>query len=244
MKKVSLKNKSLLPIKGIQKTTLVDYPGKIATTIFFAGCNFKCPYCHNVALVKDPDSLPTIPDEEVLAYLESRRKYIDGVCITGGEPTLYKDLPKFLSELKKIGYSVKLDTNGTNPRMLKELIDSRSVDFIALDIKGPKENYAEVAAAQVDMNNIEESISLLKQSGVKYEFRTTVLPRFFKHDDVVKIGQWLQGAEKYCLQQFEKRGGTLDPHMGKETAYSLKELEGMAQGLRKYIKNVEVRGGY
>jgi len=242
VKKVSLKSKLALPIKGIQKTTLVDYPGKIASTIFLAGCNFRCPYCHNVPLLKDTEVLPDIPEAELLLLLKERKKYIDGVCITGGEPTLYPELPELIKKIKALGYQVKLDTNGSNPKMLKELIKKKLIDHIAMDIKGSEDNYAESAGAEVDLERIRESVELIKQGGVKYEFRTTVLPRFFKKEDAVKIGRWLAGADKYCLQQFEKKGGVLDPQLMNEQVYSGRELHELAEILKQTIKEVEIRG--
>ncbi|MBU0580656.1 MAG: anaerobic ribonucleoside-triphosphate reductase activating protein, partial [Candidatus Margulisbacteria bacterium] len=218
----------MLPIKGVQKTTLIDYPGKVASTIFIAGCNFKCPYCHNMVLVKDTEQLPTIPEDEIFNFLSERQEFIDGVCITGGEPTLYQELPDFIKKIKALGLKVKLDTNGTNPEMLQKLIDSKLLDYIAMDLKGYPDNYALVVSAPVDLSKIEQSVELVKKGAVKYEFRTTILPRFFKLEDVDKIGPWLEGAESFYIQQFEKHGGTLDPHLEKESIYSKPELEAIA----------------
>jgi pyruvate formate lyase activating enzyme len=231
----------VLPLKGIQKTTLIDYPGKIASTIFLGGCNFRCPFCHNVSLVNDPDHLPTIQEEELLKYLEGRKKYIDGICITGGEPLLYPELLPFLKKLKDLGYSVKVDTNGTNSSLLQRSLAEHLVDHVAMDIKSSRERYAEAAGGPVDLTEIDKSISLLKEGLVAYEFRTTVVPRLFGQADVPGIGEWLKGAGSYYLQLFEKSAPMLDAAFQEEVVYSKQQLEVFAEELRKYVKKVEIR---
>ncbi len=234
-------NSLVLPLKGIQKTTLIDYPGVIASTIFLGGCNFRCPYCHNPTLVTGAGALPDISVEEMLAYVAGRKNLIDGICITGGEPTLFDELPDFIRKLKIIGYKVKLDTNGARPEMLEKLLNEGLLDFVAMDIKAPRERYAEAAGCPVDLALIDRSIELLKAGKVPYELRSTIVPRFFKETDIEPLGLWLQGATCYYLQRFEKTVPLLDPKFADEPSYLLKDLERFAVILRKYIKQVAVR---
>ncbi len=231
----------MLPIKGIQKTTLIDYPGVIASTIFIGGCNFRCPFCHNVSLVNDIDALPTIPEVDMIEYVRERKKYIDGICITGGEPLLYPELKGFVQVIKDAGYLVKLDTNGTNPQLLEDMMDLDLLDYIAMDIKAPKAQYAAAAGVPVDISLIEKSVELIKQGRVPYEFRTTVVPRLFPKQEVPSVGEWLKGSDRYYLQQFSKQAELLDSAFREEVVYSKKDLEDMAEQLRAYIKKVEIR---
>ncbi len=228
-------------IKGIQKTTLIDYPDNIAATIFVGRCNFRCPYCYNKDLVLDWEKLPTIKEEEVLDFLKERKKYLDGVVICGGEPTIYEDLPEFIKKIKKIGLKVKLDTNGSNPTMLKELIEKGLVDYIAADIKAPLEKYELAAGTKVDKEKIRESVELIKRGKVMYEFRTTVLPEFFSKKDAKEIGEWLNGAKSYYLQQFRATENCIDPSFRNKKGYSLKELEELRDLIKNYFGVCEIR---
>ena len=198
-------------IGGLQKITLIDYPGKIATTVFLANCNFRCPWCYSGELVL-PEKIkkqPKILKKDFFSFLKTRTGLLEGVVVCGGEPTVNKDLPEFVQEIKKLGYSVKLDTNGSNPKMLKNLIDKKLIDYIAMDVKAPKEKYEKVIGRKVNVRDIEKSVSILlalpgqfeeKEAG--YEFRTTMVPGLVEKKDVLKIARWLSGAEKYYLQNF------------------------------------------
>ncbi len=229
-----------VPIKGVQKLSAIDYPGKTCAIVFLADCNFRCPYCHNPDLIKKPGSLPDISEEEVLDFLKTRKKWLDGLCITGGEPSLHKDLPDFIGRVKKEGFLVKLDTNGSNPGMIEQLVKDGLVDYISMDIKAPLDRYEEVTRAKVRKEDIQRSVDIIMNSGVEYEFRTTVLPRLFGRGDMEKIGQWLKGAEGFFIQGF-RPGVTLDRAFRKESTFSPEELDEMAVIAGRYFKKVGVR---
>jgi pyruvate formate lyase activating enzyme len=226
-------------IKGLQKQTLIDYPDKIACTIFTFGCNFRCGFCHNPELVVD-DGRPEIKEEEILDFLEKRKGFLDAICITGGEPTLNKDLPNFIRKIKEIGYFIKLDTNGTNPNMLKELIAKNLIDYIAMDIKAPLEKYDAVTNSKVKKEDIEKSVELIKKFP-NYEFRTTVVPGLFNEEDALKIGKWLKGSKKFYIQQF--RGiKTLDKNFVNKKSFSKGELEKFCNIMKPFFEKCEIRG--
>ncbi len=234
-------------IKGIQKTTLVDYPGKIAATIFTSGCNFRCSFCHNVSLVdeKTGQALPNISEPELLEYLAGRTKQLDGICVSGGEPTLHADLPDFIKKIKALGYSIKLDTNGTNPAMLEQLLNEKLLDYIAMDIKGPLELYPKIintALTDEMKTKIKQSIALIINSGVAHEFRTTVLPVYYAEKDIENMGCLIRGADNYYLQQFKKNAELLDPQFKEADCYSPKALANLAEKFLPYVKKVKVRG--
>jgi len=225
-------------IRGLQKTTLIDYPKKVACTIFLFGCNFRCFYCHNPELVID-DGTEETKEEEVIAFLKEKKGFLDGVCISGGEPTINRDLPDFIKKIKDLGYSVKLDTNGTNPQMLKFLIDKKLVDYIAMDIKAPIGKYDSVAKIQTNMSNIQKSIEIIRNSAVDYEFRMTVPPKTFDENDFVEIANWVKGAKKFYLQPF--RGiKTLDKKMQGQKA-DMEEIERFQNVLQKFSINSSIR---
>ncbi len=230
----------MLPIKGLQKTSMVDYPGKICAVVFVGNCNFRCPFCHNPDLILKHRKLPNIPEKEIFEYLERRRKWVDGVCITGGEPCLYDDLVDFIKKIRSMKFLTKLDTNGSNPDMLKYLIKKKLVDYIAMDIKAPLKKYDNVAGVKVNILNIRKSASLILKSGIDYEFRTTIVPRLFNEDDIVSIGKWLKGAKLYALQQFRPMV-TLDKKYQKEASYPEQKLRMFAEVAKSYFKKVEVR---
>ena len=230
-----------LPIKGFQKLTMIDYPGKIACTIFLPGCNFRCGYCHNRSLVLEPQSLPAISEDHILNFLKEKKKWLDGVVISGGEPTLHKGLEPFIRKIKEISYSVKLDTNGTSPETVKKLIDERLVDYIAMDIKAPLKNYSEVAHAFVDTKNIEDTIGIIKKSGIPYEFRTTIVPCLTGKIHITKIGKLLKGSKLMFLQQFRPGDSLIDPSLNGKKPHSIEELEEFREILKSYIENVEIR---
>ena len=175
-------------IGGLQKTTLIDFPGRIAATVFLCGCNFQCPWCYSPELVL-PERIkkqPKMSEKDFFAFLKERRKLLEGVVICGGEPTIYKDLPDFVKKIKKMGFLVKLDTNGSNPQMLKELIGKKLIDYVAMDIKGPKESYKEFIGKEIDVEKIQKSIDILKEGKVDYEFRSTLVPSLHRKEDVLK----------------------------------------------------------
>ena len=227
-------------ILGLQKISLIDYPGKVCSVIFLSKCNFRCGYCHNPELVFDID-LPEIKEEEVMKVLDERKGFIDGVCITGGEPTLHKELPDLIRKIRGLGFKVKLDTNGSNPKMLQDLIEKRLVDFIAMDVKNVFERYEETTNSKVSTEVIKESIKTIISSGIEHEFRTTVLPKFHKKEDIVEIAKdYLKGAKKYVLQQFMPSEKMLDKSLLTEKRFSEKDLKTLREECNKYI-NTEIR---
>ncbi|MBE6608070.1 MAG: anaerobic ribonucleoside-triphosphate reductase activating protein [Ruminococcaceae bacterium] len=226
-------------IGGLQKLTLLDYPGKIACTVFTVGCNLRCPFCHNASLVTHPQDAGYVTDDELFSFLKKRKGVLDGVCVTGGEPTLQKDLPDFLEKLKDLGYLVKLDTNGTNPRILRSVIDGHLVDYVAMDIKNSPEKYILTSGGIDLLKSIEESVSALLSGKVQYEFRTTVANGFHETEDFESIGKWISGANKYFIQNFVDSGdlisqGTLG--IPKEKMYEFLKT------IQKYIPSAELRG--
>ena len=227
-----------MKIGGFQKQSLIDYPGKICSIVFTIGCNFRCPFCQNSELVvpEKVKNTEEIPEDFIFSYLKGR-KLLDAVEITGGEPTLQPDLKNFAKRLKKMGFLVKLDTNGSDPDTLKELLDSKLVDYIAMDIKAPLEKYNEVAGTNVDVEKIKESIKIVKRAP-DFEFRITVVPRFHKEKDLIAVAKLVKGT-KLVLQQFRPRN-TLDPSLEKET-YTEAQLKEFAKKLKPYVEKVEVR---
>ncbi len=231
----------LFKIGGLQRFTLIDYPGKVACIVFTQGCNFRCPYCYNVELVLPERYGVLIPQEEVFSFLMERIGKLDGVVITGGEPTLQKKgLEGFVERVKALGFSVKLDTNGAFPDVVKSLLDKGLVDYIAMDVKAPLKKYDQVVRAKVDTKRIEESIGLIMDSGVDYEFRTTVVKNQLSRDDLIQIGILVKGAKRYYLQRFIP-GKTLDPEFTNKTTYTEREFEDIAKELKKYVKECYVR---
>lgn len=228
-------------IAGLQKTSLIDYPEKISAVIFTSGCNFSCSYCHNPELVNPELSMFQIKNSEIFEFLEKRKKVIDAVVITGGEPTIYPDLIDFIKKIKKLGYLVKLDTNGTNPEVVKSLLDENLLDYIAMDIKGPLDKYERITGKIVDLKNIEKTVALIKKSKIQYEFRTTVSPRDLTKSDFIKIGEWLKGGKNYYLQQF-RNTKTLDEALSKIEPYDESKLHEFSLIMKKYVDNVGIRG--
>ena len=230
-----------MQIHGFAKLTLLDYPGRIAATVFTGGCNFRCPFCHNAVLVLDPNAQPLIPEDEVLRELESRKNKLEGVCITGGEPTLNRDLPEFIEKVRALGLLVKLDSNGSAPDMIADLIDRGLVDYIAMDIKSSPEGYSKaVGLKDMSMDNIFRSVDLIMQSGIDYEFRTTVVDGIHTADDFKKTGIWIKGAKAYYLQQYKDSGDLIAPRglasPSKETLEKYREI------LLPYVPNTSIRG--
>ncbi|EKD49254.1 MAG: hypothetical protein ACD_63C00208G0004 [uncultured bacterium] len=227
-------------ISGIQKTTFIDYPGKVASTLFLAGCNFRCPFCHNRNLVLNAKWLEKISEDKVLSFLRKRKKYLEGVCITGGEPLIYDDLAGFIKEIKGIGYQVKLDTNGTNPRILGNLYKKNLLDYVAMDIKSSPEKYNAVTGVKVDLDKIKKSIAIVVQGGVDYEFRSTVLPRFHSLLEVENMANMIKGAKLYYLQNFVARN-TLDRSFMDEKGFTDDEMKELARAAGKHVEKCLVR---
>ncbi len=221
--------------------SLIEYPGKISAIAFVGNCNLKCHFCYNIDLVRDYDKMPDIPEKDVLDFLSTRKNLLDSLAITGGEPTLYKELPGFMKKVKDLGFLVLLETNGTNPEMLKELITNKLVDYISMDIKAPIEKYDDIAGVIVNKENIQESINTIRNSGLNYEFRTTIIPRHFKEEDAIKIGEWLKGSKRYVLQQFRPEK-TLNEDYKKAEYYGPEKLEELANLMRPFFDSVRVRG--
>jgi pyruvate formate lyase activating enzyme len=227
---------------GLQELTLIDYPGKIAATVFTVGCNFRCYYCHNPELVL-PEKIkntPLLSEEEVLNFLKSRQGLIQGLCITGGEPTLQNDLIDFIKQVKELKFLVKIDTNGSNPAMLETLIKNKLVDYIAMDIKAPFEKYALLTDAAIDFSNITKSINLIKKSGLEYEFRTTVAPGLTAQD-ILDIVPLIEGAENYYLQIFHDSGKCLKDIRYFGRTLTEEELTNLTETLTDHFTYVAVR---
>ncbi|MBW2990301.1 anaerobic ribonucleoside-triphosphate reductase activating protein [Candidatus Woesearchaeota archaeon] len=228
-------------IKGFQATSLADYPGEIASIVFVAECDFRCPYCYNKLLVLNSPDLIELDEKKILEKISERRKLIDGVVISGGEPVLQKGLPEFAGKIKELELKVKVDTNGTNPDMIQELIDKGLADFIAMDIKGPLDKYNEIAMVKVNKSAIKKSTEIIMQGKTDYEFRTTALPDLLTKKDFLEIGKWLKGAKKYCIQQFKKMPDMIDESFAGKKTYSKEELEEIRKELEPYFERIEVR---
>ncbi|MEG1805868.1 MAG: anaerobic ribonucleoside-triphosphate reductase activating protein [Clostridia bacterium] len=229
-----------MKIHGLNKLTLLDYPTKTACTVFTGGCNFRCPFCQNASLVLDPESQPTTPEEEFFDFLKSRKNILEGVCITGGEPTLSSDLPEFIAKIKAEGMAVKLDTNGNNFEMLKKLVDEKLVDYVAMDVKNSLPRYAKTIGLETfDTTNIEKSVEFLKTCGIDYEFRTTIAVELQNENAMEKIGQLVDGASKFFLQRYRDGGDMVGAIM---TPPSLETLQKFKAIMEKYVRLVEIRG--
>jgi len=227
-------------IGGFQRFSLIDYPGKICAIVFTQGCNFRCPYCHNPELVDPKLFSHPIPEGDIFAFLETRRGKLDAVVITGGEPTLQPDLIDFISKLKSMNYLVKLDTNGSNPRILRELIELKIVDYIAMDVKAPLERYREITNSKVDTAKIKQSIELIKHSGLDYEFRTTVVKSQLGKADILEIGKLIRGSKRYVLQKFVPTK-VLDQKYLEGVIYTDEDLECLRDAVKSYVVECVVR---
>lgn len=231
-------------ILGLNKTTLLDYPGQVAASLFTGGCCFRCPYCHNRDIVLQSSSLIPLSTEALFAFLKKRRNVLTGICITGGEPTLHPDLPDLIRAIKELGYLVKLDTNGTNPQMLHNLIHAGLIDYCAMDIKNAREKYAVTAGlgtddAQVDLTMIDKSIQILMQRRIPWEFRTTVVRELHDKPDILAIAQWIAGADAYFLQSYMDSAGVLCNGYHAHSAETLQEYAALC---RQFIPNTSLRG--
>ena len=228
-------------IVGLQKLTLLDFPGRVACTLFTRGCNFRCPFCHNASLVVRAEEQKPYSNAEILAFLKKRQGILDGVCITGGEPTLMRDLPEFIAEIKALGYAVKLDTNGTRPYVLDRLISEGLVDYVAMDIKNSPQKYALTVGLpeNYDLTPIMESKEILMRGRVDFEFRTTVAKPFHSEEDFIKIGEWLKGDEKYFLQQFKDSGDIIGQEI---SSFNESEMGKFLNLLLPFVPNAQLRG--
>ena len=232
-------------ILGWVKTTLLDYPGHLAMTLFTGGCNFRCPYCHNRDLVLKSKSLVPLAEEEIFSFLNKRRNILTGVCISGGEPTLHSDLPELVRHIKELGYLIKLDTNGSNPQMLHSLIHTGLIDYCAMDIKNAPQKYgltvgSDADHAEFDLTAIEESVQILMhQQRIPYEFRTTIVKELHSETDMFAIANWIDGSNAYYLQSYTDRTGVLSDGYH---AHSEKTLQEYAALCRQFIPNTSLRG--
>jgi len=242
-----------MKIGGLQKLSLIDFPNKVAATVFLTGCNFKCGFCQNPELV-DPSKIknqPEVSKKEFFEFLDSKIGLIDGICITGGEPTINPELPEFIKKIKDKGFLIKLDTNGSKPEVLSKLVDEKLIDFIAMDIKTSVDvkiknqklkikNYDKATGVSVNLKKILRSVELIKNSEIDYEFRTTVVPGLVDESDIEKIGAWLSDAKKFALQQFQNKK-VLDKNFEKIQPYTEEVLKEFKKILEKYIEDVELR---
>lgn len=232
----------LARIVGFAKTSLLDWDGMVATTVYLQGCNLRCPFCHNPDLVSTTAEVDEVPWDMVEDYLRDNCDFLDGVVITGGEPTLNDDLPELIKKVRALGLKVKLDTNGTDPDLLEDLIRSKLLDFVAMDLKAPlDQQYFQLVGTEVDLEAIKRSIHLLMTTGIDYEFRTTVVPHYLSPADIERMAAFIGGAKKYALQQF-KNDRTLDKRLSQVSPYSEGEMLGMAETARKYVRKVILRG--
>ncbi len=225
-----------MEIGGLEKSTLIDYPAKVACTVFLIGCNFRCPFCYSSELVlpEKIKSQPRISEKEFFDFLKKRKRLLEGVVVCGGEPTLNKDLPDFIKKIKKLGYRVKLDTNGSNPEMLEELIKKKLLDYVAMDIKAPKEKYYKATGVKVYIKKIQKSIDILKRGKVDYELRSTILPKIHTKEDIVNMAKWIRNTKLYYLQQFRPEK-TIDPEYENCKPFSQKEIESIRKECNKYV---------
>jgi pyruvate formate lyase activating enzyme len=231
----------VVEIKGIEKFSSRDFPGHISSTIFLGGCTFRCPYCHNSQLVLEPETIQSMAADFFLSYLDGRKGWLEAVCFTGGEPLLHADVEDLIRVVRERGLLVKLDTNGSFPDRLEALLALGLLDWVALDIKAPLERYREVTRSTVDPEKIARSADLLRGSGVKHTFRTTVVPGLVGKEDVVKIGEWLRGADRYLIQQFVPQT-TIDPAYLEVKPYSRAGLEEIVAAARPFFGQVAIEG--
>jgi len=227
-------------IGGLQKVSLVDYPGHISATLFLQGCNFRCPFCHNPELVNPELFQRPLPEEELWTFLRNRVGKLDGVAITGGEPTMHKDLPDIMRRIKGMGLLVKLDTNGSHPDMLEQIIGLRCVDYIAMDLKAPLERYAELTGVRVDSAAIQRSIRLIMGSSIAYEFRTTVVRSLLAPDEILAIGRMIAGGRRYALQRFVP-SKHVEAGFKEAATYTIQELESLRDALQKNVEECIIR---
>jgi pyruvate formate lyase activating enzyme len=231
-------------IGGFQKLTLIDFPGKLAAIVFTSGCSFRCPFCYNPELVltEKIKSQPKIPEKDILDFLKEREGLLEGLVITGGEPTIHKDLPEFIKKIKKMGYSVKLDTNGSNPKMLKDLIDKKLIDYVAMDIKAPlkEKDYNKATGVKGALSKVKKSIKIIQDSGIDNEFRTTVVPTIHKKEDIIEIVRLISTTKKYYLQNFRPEK-SINKKFGKIKPYPVEYLLEIQKAIAPFFEICRVR---
>ncbi len=237
-------------IGGLEKMTLIDYPGQVAAIVFTKGCNFRCHFCYNPLLVwpdqetdekKYEKTCPLISEDEFFLFLKNRVGKLDGVVITGGEPTMHRDLPEFIKRIKDLGYKIKLDTNGTNPQMLTEILHQKLVDYLAMDLKAPFNKYQEVVGVSINCQNLEKSVKMIIESGLPHEFRTTIVPGLIEPADISVMGELIAGANAWYLQKFKSDVELVDRGLEKKSAFSEIEMQDMLDLAKKYVKLCELR---
>lgn len=243
-------------IGGLQKFSLLDYPEHLSAIIFTQGCNFRCQFCYNPMLVrfagKINHNIPSpksedqrghtyIKEDDLFSFLKKRLGKLDAVVITGGEPTIHADLPKFIKKIKSLGYKIKLDTNGAQPEILKKLVEEQLIDYLAMDIKASEKKYKLVTGEQPDLAKIKKSIKIIKESGLPYEFRTTIVPGLHEKNDIKEIGKLIKGGAKWFLQQFKSDMDLINKKLKRTKPYTEKEIKEMCKEARKYVKFCEVR---
>ena len=225
---------------GLQKLTLLDYPGVMACTVFTNGCNFRCPFCHNASIVTGKESDMPLDSNELLNFLDGRKKILDGVCITGGEPLLHGEIPEIIREIKKLGYKIKLDTNGSQPERLQSILDAGTIDYVAMDIKHCREKYAIASGSESAVIPVSKSVEILKNASVDFEFRTTVVSQLHSPDDMESIAKWIAGVKHYYLQNFADSGDILQ----KDHSFSpvpQDVLSTMLERVKNYVPGVAIR---
>jgi pyruvate formate lyase activating enzyme len=233
----------MVRIKGFNRTSLLDWDGCVTAVIYLPGCNFRCPYCHNRELVLTPEVYEEIPFEFVEEFINENKEFLDGIVVTGGEPTIHQDLPGLIRRIKALGMRVKLDTNGTNPDMLKDLIEAGMVDYVAMDLKAPlDEDYDHVAGAKVDIEKVKRSIQVIMESGIDYEFRTTLVPILLKPEDYERMAAFIATAKKLALQHFNPRN-TLDPNLSVIKPLDEGKVKAIAEICKPYVRRLVIRGG-
>jgi len=229
-----------MQIGGFQKTSLLDYPDKISAIVWTVGCNFKCPFCYNLQLVKK--SAECIDENEILSFLKKRKGLLEGISISGGEPLLQKDIEDFIIKIKKLDYLVKIDTNGAFPDLLEKLIEEKLVDYVAMDVKAPKDKYHKLSGVKTDIDKIEKSIKIINDKAADYEFKTTFVPGLLEKEDIIKIAKWLKGSSKYYLQQFKTDVPLISNKLEKAVPYSKEYLYETLEAIKPYFKNCSLRG--
>jgi|WetSurMetagenome_2_1015567.scaffolds.fasta_scaffold02955_4 pyruvate formate lyase activating enzyme len=244
-------------IGGLEKISLIDYPGELSAVVFTVGCTFRCPFCYNPMLVLSSDrngnsSLPQggeteeghtrLDEDDLFLFLKSRVGKLDAVVITGGEPTMHPELPEFIKKIKKLGFKIKLDTNGTNPEMLKKLLAEKLIDYLAMDLKAAPEDYFKATGVNFDFEKIKESVKMIMQSNLSYEFRTTCVPGFINENSVAKMGELIRGADKWYLQNFKADTELIDKSLKGRSGFSQIKMEKFSEIGRNCVKKCEVRG--
>ncbi len=229
-----------MKIGGIQKTSLIDYPDRVCAVFFASGCNFRCPYCYNPEIVFNKTKL--IQEKYIKSFLKKRKNYLDAILLSGGEITIQPDFVDFVKKIKSYGYLIGIETNGSNPDAIKELIDNKLIDFIAMDIKSDLETYEKAAGVKPDKEKIKKSVELIKNSNINYEFRTTIVPELFDEETAIKIGKWLKKSKRYVLQQFRNEKEMIDKSFKGKKPYSVDKLKKFKKILEPYIEDVKITG--